>query len=247
MTGVILTKMDGDTRGGAALTVRAVTGCPIKYVGMGEQVEPLQAFHPDRIASRILGMGDVLSLIEKAQQTLDLEKAKDMEQKLRSAQFTLDDFREQLQQVRNLGPMDQVLKMIPGMNKLKGIENVNIDDKRFLHIDAIISSMTKQERANPSLMNASRRRRVANGSGVTVREVNQVLNQFEQMQQMMKQFSGLGKRFGRKGAMNALKSLGGMGGGMPNLEDLGLPTGLNTGPSGGEVRRHHNHKKKKKK
>ncbi|MCL6445703.1 MAG: signal recognition particle protein [Alicyclobacillus sp.] len=240
ITGVILTKLDFDTRGGAALTVRAVTGCPIKFVGTGEKVEPLEPFHPDRLASRILGMGDVLSLIEKAQQTLDMDKAKEMEEKLRSARFTLDDFREQLRQVRNLGPLDQVLKMLPGINKLKGIENINLDDKRFLRIDAIISSMTKEERANPSLMNASRRRRVANGSGVTVREVNQVLNQFEQMQQMMKRFSGLGRKFGgKRSALNALKSMGDVG-------DL-----LNAGTSGlrpaghADTRRHHGKKKKK--
>ena len=211
ITGVILTKMDGDTRGGAALTVRAVTGCPIKFVGLGEKIEPLEVFHPDRLASRILGMGDVLSLIEKAQENFDLEKAKEMEQKLRTAQFTLDDFREQLRQVRNLGPLDQILKMLPGIGKFKQLENIQVDEKKFLHIDAIISSMTKEERANPSLMNASRRRRVALGSGLTVREVNQVLNQFEQIQQMMKRLAGGGKKMGRRSALNALKSLGNLG------------------------------------
>lgn len=238
ISGVILTKMDGDTRGGAALTVRAVTGCPIKYIGTGEKMEPLEAFHPDRLASRILGMGDVLSLIEKAQQTMDLDKAKEMEQKLRSSKFTLDDFRDQLQQVRKLGPMDQVLKMLPGAGKLKGLENVQMDERKLLRIDAIISSMTREERADPSVMNASRRRRVAMGSGVTVRDVNQVLNQFEQVQQMMKRFSGLGKKFGRKGAMNALKSMGDLGGlaggaGMPGM-----------GQGGNNPKRHHKKKKK---
>jgi signal recognition particle subunit SRP54 len=238
ITGVILTKMDGDTRGGAALTVRAVTGCPIKFVSLGEKIEPLEVFHPDRLASRILGMGDVLSLIEKAQENFDLAKAKEMEQKLRTAQFTLDDFREQLRQVRNLGPLDQILKMLPGIGKLKGLENIQVDEKKFLHIDAIISSMTKEERANPSLMNASRRRRVALGSGLTVREVNQVLNQFEQVQQLMKRFAGGGKKMGRRNALNALKSLG-------NLGDL--PGGMNVpslGGAGSQQKRQHRKKKK---
>lgn len=239
LTGVILTKMDGDTRGGAALTVRSVTGCPIKYVGMGEKIEPLEVFHPDRVASRILGMGDVLSLIERAQQTVDADQAKEMEQKLRTAKFTLDDFRQWMQQVQNMGPLDQIVKMIPGMNKMKGLENVNLDDKRLRRIDAIISSMTKAERENPSIMNASRRRRIAMGSGVLVRDVNQVLNQFEQMQQMMKRFSGMGKKFGRRGAMNALKSMGNLGG-------LGADTTLPSfGSDSPEPRRHHKKKKRK--
>jgi signal recognition particle subunit SRP54 len=238
ITGVILTKMDGDTRGGAALTVRSVTGCPIKFMGLGEKIEPLEAFHPDRLASRILGMGDVLSLIERAQQTFDLDKAKEMEQKLRSSRFTLNDFRDQLQQVRNLGPMDQILKMLPGVGKMKGLENVQMDDKKFLRIDAVISSMSKAERQDPSLMNASRRRRVAVGSGVTVREVNQVLNQFEQVQQMMKRFSGMGKKLGRKGALGSLKSMG----------DLGSLTGgagvPNLGNDTNHLKRHHKKKKR---
>ena len=250
VTGVILTKLDGDTRGGAALTVRAVTGRPIKFVGLGEKIEALEVFHPDRLASRILGMGDVLSLIERAQESVDLEKAREMEQKLRTSQFTLDDFREQLLQVRKLGPLDQVLKMLPGAGKLKGLENLQIDEKRFVRIDAIISSMTTKERADPSVMNASRRRRVAAGSGVTVRDVNQVLNQFEQMQQMMKRFSGLGKKMGKRGAMKALKGLGGMGG----LGDLGglsdlvpqAPEGNDSGSPGSSGPRTHRNKKKKK-
>jgi signal recognition particle subunit SRP54 len=182
-------------------------------------------------------MGDVLSLIEKAQETFDLEKAKEMEQKLRSASFTLDDFREQLQQIRKMGPLDQILKMIPGVSKLKGLDNVQMDEKRLARIEAIISSMTKEERANPSIMNASRRRRVAMGSGVTVREVNQVLNQFEQMQQMMKRFAGFGKRMGRKGALSALKSLDGLG-------DL-AGGGWNPSTPGGSVSTRRHRKKKK--
>lgn len=238
VSGVILTKMDGDTRGGAALTVRAVTGCPIKYVGLGEKIEPLEVFHPDRLASRILGMGDMLSLIEKAQESFDLDKAKEMEQKLRTAKFTLDDFREQLKQVQNLGPIDQILKMLPGVGKLKGLENVQVDEKKFRRIDAIISSMTKEERATPNVMNASRRRRVAMGSGVTVRDVNQVLNQFEQMQQMMKRFGGMGKKLGRKGALGALKSMG-------NLSDLAGGANLPMTGTPGEMPKRQHRKKKK--
>ncbi|GGJ07949.1 signal recognition particle protein [Alicyclobacillus cellulosilyticus] len=230
VTGVVLTKLDSDTRGGAALTIRAVTGCPIKFVGMGEKIEPLEAFHPDRLASRILGMGDVLSLIERAQQAVDEQTAKEMEQKLRQARFTLDDFRQWLQQAQKLGPLDQLLSMIPGVNKLKGIENLSWDDKRFKRMEAIILSMTPEERANPDVMNASRRRRVANGSGVTVREVNQLLNQFEQMQQMMKRFSGLGRRFGRRGA--ALQALKGL-----DLPDLGMSEPLSPSRHPGEGRR----------
>ncbi|QQE80768.1 signal recognition particle protein [Alicyclobacillus sp. SO9] len=260
VTGVILTKLDGDTRGGAALTVRAVTGCPIKFVGTGEKIEALEVFYPDRLASRILGMGDVMSLIEKAQETVDLEQAREMEEKLRKAEFTLDDFRSQLQQVRNLGPLDQIMKMLPGANKLKGLENINMDDKRFNRIDAIISSMTKSERVEPSVMNASRRRRVANGSGVTVREVNQVLNQFDQMRQMMKRFSGGkgGKKMSKRGMMSALKSMG--GGGLGNLGGMGDTEALqelqklssddgelSTPRIGGDGKRRHKGKKKKKK
>lgn len=222
VTGIILSKLDGDARGGAALTVRQVTGCPIKYVGLGEKVDgPLEPFHPDRLASRILGMGDVLSLIERAQEKFDMDKAQEMEERMRSANFSLNDFQEMFRQVRNLGPLDQVLKMIPGMNKMKGIENVDLNDKRFVRMDAIISSMTEAERLDPKLMNASRRRRIANGSGTTVRDVNQLLKQFEQTQEMMKRVSGMGKKFGRKGAMNALKSMGGIkdAAGLANMEE----------------------------
>lgn len=244
ITGVVLSKLDGDTRGGAALTVRAATGCPIKFVGMGEKLEPLEPFHPDRLASRILGMGDMLSLIEKAQQTIDVDKAAEMERKFRTAQFTLDDFREQLQQVRNLGPMEQIMNMIPGMNKVKGLDKVNLDDNRFVRMEAIIFSMTRKERANPGLMNASRRRRIANGSGVTVRDVNQLLNQFEQMQTMMKRFSGFGK-MGRRGMMSAMKSM--TGGHIGGLMDGGadLPDGPTTTSGVVHGPRQHRNKKKR--
>lgn len=251
VTGVILTKLDSDARGGAALAIRAVTGCPIKYVGLGEKIEPLEPFHPDRLASRILGMGDVLSLIERAQENIDVDKAQQMEERMRSASFSLDDFQEMFRQVRNLGPLDQVMKMIPGMNKMKGIENVDLNDKRFVHMDAIISSMTKKERIDPSVMNASRRRRIANGSGTTVREVNQLLKQFGQTQQMMKQMGGgMGKKMGRKGAMKAMKSMGGLGG-LGNVGDPSQIPGLaGSVPSDVTPReprqRHHRSKKKRK-
>lgn len=251
LTGVILTKLDGDTRGGAALTVRAVTGCPIKFAGTGEKVEPLEVFHPDRLSSRILGMGDVMSLIERAQDTVDMEQAEQMQKKLMSAQFTLDDFRAMFQQVRNLGPLDQIMKMIPGANQLKGLENVNLDDKRFQRTDAIISSMSKEERQEPNLMNASRRRRVANGSGVTVREVNQVLNQFDQTRQMMKRFGGgMGKKLGLRNARKAMKSmgsdLGAPGGaqGLPDFNELSVPDGASDA-AGTDSRRRHKKKKKR--
>ena len=191
--GVILTKLDGDTRGGAALSVRAVTGKPIKYAGMGEKLDDLEVFHPDRMASRILGMGDVLTLIEKAQTNFDEKKAIELEKKIRTEQFTFEDFLEQLQQIKDMGPLGDVLGMIPGMNskKLKGIE---VDDKQFVQIEAIIKSMTKFERNNPVIINASRRKRIALGSGTKVQDVNRLIKNFDQTKKMMKQFSGTGKK-----------------------------------------------------
>ncbi|MDK2798396.1 MAG: signal recognition particle subunit [Clostridiales bacterium] len=186
--GVILTKFDGDTRGGAALSVRAVTGKPIKFVGMGEKLSDLEPFYPDRIASRILGMGDVLSLIDKAQQAFDQKKSLELEKKIRSQQFTFDDFLDQLEQMKNMGPLNQVLEMIPGMNQ-KMLKDVDIDDKQLAHVEAIIKSMTKKERENPSVINSSRKRRIAKGSGTSVQDVNNLLKQFEQMRKMMKQLS----------------------------------------------------------
>ncbi|MGZ4111911.1 MAG: signal recognition particle protein [Tumebacillaceae bacterium] len=200
VTGVILTKLDGDTRGGAALSIRAVTGKPIKYVGMGEKIDAIEPFHPDRMASRILGMGDVLTLIEKAQATVDKDKAMEMERKMRNADFTLDDFLDQLQQVKQLGPLDQILGMIPGMNKVKGMQNLSVDDKQIGRVEAIIRSMTLKERMEPKVIDSSRRKRIAKGSGTTVQEVNRLLKQFEDMQKMMKQFSGMAKKMkGKKG------------------------------------------------
>ena len=184
--GVVLSKLDGDARGGAALSVRSVTGKPILFVGTGEKVEALEPFHPDRMASRILGMGDVLSLIEKAQQTVDVDDAKRMEERLRGGNLTLDDFLEQLRQVRKMGPLGQVMGMIPGFSKAAKMKDVDVDERRIDRIEAIISSMTMPERSRPDIINGSRRRRIATGSGTTVQEVNQLLAQFKQMQKLMK-------------------------------------------------------------
>ncbi|HAC0173108.1 TPA_asm: signal recognition particle protein [Listeria monocytogenes] len=197
ITGVVLTKLDGDTRGGAALSIRSVTGKPIKFIATGEKMEALETFHPDRMASRILGMGDVLSLIEKAQTDVDTEKMKAMEQKMKDNSMTLDDFLEQLQQVKQMGPLDELLKMMAGANKMKGLDNMNVDDKQLGHIEAIIKSMTKNEKDNPDIINASRRKRIARGSGRPVQEINRLLKQFGEMKKMMKQMTGGGK--GKKG------------------------------------------------
>lgn len=205
VTGVTLTKLDGDTRGGAALSIRAVTEKPIKFVGMSEKLDGLELFHPERMASRILGMGDVLSLIEKAQQDVDEEKARDLEKKMRTSSFTLEDFLEQLDQVKNLGPLDDIMKMIPGMNKMKGLDKLNMSDKQIDHIKAIIQSMTPEERENPDKLNVSRKRRIAAGSGRTLQEVNRLLKQFNDMKKMMKQFTGGGK--GKKGKQAQLQNI----------------------------------------
>jgi signal recognition particle subunit SRP54 len=190
--GIILTKLDGDTRGGAALSVKAVTQKPIKFMGMGEKLEDLEPFYPDRMASRILGMGDVLSLIEKAQASFDEKKAIELEKKIRSQQFTFDDFLDQLQQIKNMGPIGQLLEMIPGINN-KQLKNLDLNEKELVHVEAMIQSMTKEERRNPSMINGSRRKRIAKGSGMTVNKVNNLLKQFEQTKKMMKQFSDMGK------------------------------------------------------
>jgi signal recognition particle subunit SRP54 len=197
--GVILTKLDGDTRGGAALSVRSITGKPIKFAGMGEKMDELEPFHPDRMASRILGMGDVLSLIEKAQSAFDEKKAMELEKKIRTQQFTFDDFLDQLQQMKSMGPLSSIMEMIPGMSssKLKGME---VDDKELVKVEAIIRSMTKKERQNPELINGSRRKRIAAGSGTSVQDVNRVMKNFEQSKKMMKQFAGMGKDM-KKGKM----------------------------------------------
>ena len=193
LTGVVLTKLDGDTRGGAALSIKAVTNTPIKFAGMGEKLDALEPFHPERMASRILGMGDVLTLIEKAQATVDMEKAKELEEKMRTQSFTLDDFLEQLGQVRQLGPLDELLGMIPGANKMKGLKNVQVDEKQIGHVEAIIRSMTKLEREQPEIINASRKKRIAKGSGTTVQEINRLLKQFDDMKKMMKTMTSMQK------------------------------------------------------
>ncbi len=201
--GVILTKMDGDTRGGAALSIKAVTGRPILYVGMGEKLSDLEQFYPDRMASRILGMGDILSLIEKAEIELDAEKSKELSQKLKKAEFDFNDFLDQMRQIKKMGGMTSILGMLPGMSQLG---NVDIDESAMDRVEAIILSMTKEERANPSILNPSRRQRIAKGAGVNIAEVNRIVKQFEQMRKMMKQMPGMmgGKRRGGMG------NLGGM-------------------------------------
>ncbi len=194
LDGVILTKLDGDARGGAALSIKAVTGCPIKFVGMGEKSEALEPFHPDRMASRILGMGDVLSLIEKAQAAVDIDKAKEMEAKLRKDVFTLDDFLEQLQQVKKLGSMEQILSMIPGMGGLsKKLEGAEFNEKELKRTEAIIRSMTSKERRDHTIINGSRRKRIALGSGTKVQDVNRLLKQYAEARKMMKRLQDLQK------------------------------------------------------
>ncbi|GLY10515.1 signal recognition particle protein [Pseudobacillus badius] len=199
VTGVILTKLDGDTRGGAALSIRAVTEKPIKFAGMGEKLDALEPFHPERMASRILGMGDVLTLIEKAQTNVDSEKAKELEQKMRTMSFTFDDFLEQLGQVRSMGPLDEIIKMLPGANKIKGLNNVQVDEKQISHIEAIIQSMTSEEKQHPEIISSGRKKRIAKGSGTSIQEVNRLLKQFEEMKKMMKQMSGMQQKGKKKG------------------------------------------------
>jgi signal recognition particle subunit SRP54 len=203
VTGLILTKVDGDARGGAAISMRAVTGVPIKFLGTGEKADALEAFHPERLASRILGMGDVLTLIERAESAFDQEQAEQLAHKLREAGFDLEDFLGQLQQIRKMGPMSQILDLVPGMGKLAQNVSPEVTDRQFRRIEAIILSMTPEERRNPRILNGSRKRRVACGSGTTVQEVNALLSQFRQMQRMMKQ---LGK--GKKGMQGLMRMFG---------------------------------------
>lgn len=190
VTGLILTKLDGDAKGGAALSIRMVTQKPIKMVGVGERPAEFEPFYPDRMASRILGMGDVLSLIEKAEEAFDQEQAKKLERKLRKQQFTLEDFRDQLRQLKKMGPLTEILGMLPGFNA-NALKNLNVDEKAFVRVEAIINSMTPRERANHSLINGSRRKRIARGSGTSVEEVNRLLKQFLQAQKMLKQVAGM--------------------------------------------------------
>lgn len=193
-TGIVLTKMDGDARGGAALSIRAVTQKPIKFIGVGEKLDALEKFHPDRFASRILGMGDVVTLVERAQQAVDIESAKRLEKKLRRQEFTLEDFFEQLQQIKKMGPLEDLLKMIPGAGG-KMMKGMKVDERALVYTEAIINSMTKEERIRPNVLNGSRRKRIALGSGTSVQEVNKLLKQFQAMQKMVKKMS----KFGFKG------------------------------------------------
>ena len=197
VTGVVLTKMDGDARGGAALSIRYVTGKPIKFIGTGEKMDAIELFYPDRMASRILGMGDVLSLIEKAEAAFDQKNAQELERKIREATFTLDDFLEQLRQLKKMGNLEQLMAMVPGM-KAGALKDANVDEKQMAKIEAMILSMTPEERRRPEILNGSRRRRISQGSGTTVEDLNKLIKQFEQMKKMMKQFSGMGgkRRFG---------------------------------------------------
>ena len=194
ISGVVLTKMDGDTRGGAALSVKYITGKPIKFIGTGEKLDAIELFHPDRMASRILGMGDVLSLIEKAEAAYDEKQAKDLEKKFREQTFSLEDFLAQLYQLKKMGNLNQLISMVPGVNA-GALKDVQLDEKHMARIEAIILSMTKEERLRPEVINGSRRKRIASGSGTTVEDVNKLLRQFDQMKKMMKQFSGNKHRF----------------------------------------------------
>src|SRR6202166_808648 len=201
ITGVILTKMDGDARGGAALSIRAVTGQPLKFVGVGEKPDALEPFHPDRVAQRILGMGDMLSLIEKVEESIDQKSAEEMQRKLIDNEFTLEDFREQLRQVRKLGPLESILGMMPQLGPIKNLKDMKVDENEITRVVAIVDSMTPRERANHMIVNGARRRRIAKGSGTSVQEVNTLLKQYSQARKMMKSFSGgggfLGKRLGK--------------------------------------------------
>ncbi|MBU0703117.1 MAG: signal recognition particle protein [Chloroflexi bacterium] len=203
LTGLILTKVDGDARGGAAISMRAVTGVPIKFLGTGEKADALEAFHPDRLASRILGMGDVLTLIERTETAFDQEQLERMERKVREASFDLEDFLEQFQQIRKMGPMSQILDMMPGMGQLAQDMSPEATDRQFKRVEAIIFSMTPEERRKPRIINSSRKKRIARGSGTTVQEVNALLKQFRQMQQMMKQLSK-----GQKGMRGLMRMFG---------------------------------------
>lgn len=219
ITGVILTKLDGDTRGGAALSVKEVTGRPIKFAGTGEKLEDLEVFHPDRMASRILGMGDVLTLIEDAQSKMDQKKAEEAAKKMLSNRFDFNDLNDQFEQIKKMGPLKGILSKIPGLGKQ--LDNVDIDDRQIDWVQAIILSMTPEERQKPSLLNPSRKKRIAAGSGRSVEEVNRLCKQLEQMQKMMKQFSSKGKNGKKKKMMRGLPGLGGMPmGGMPPVDGM---------------------------
>lgn len=191
--GIVLTKLDGDARGGAALSVKEVTGKPIKFVGMGEKLTALEPFHPDRMASRILGMGDVLSLIEKAEQSMDQEQAQELERKIRSQELGLDDFLDQMEQIQKMGPLEDLIGMMPGVGQNPAMKNLQLDEKQMGRVKAIIQSMTKDERSNPKILNASRRKRIASGAGCQVADINRLIKQFDMVKKMMKQLTGMDK------------------------------------------------------
>ena len=207
ITGVVLTKMDGDARGGAALSIRHVTKCPVKFVGTGEKLSALEQFYPERIVSRILGMGDVMSLIEKVEEQIDQKQAIEMQRKVLDNDFTLEDFRQQLKQLKKLGPLESILGMLPQVGPLQGLQNVDVDPKEMLRIEAIISSMTFKERLNHEVINGRRRRRIAKGSGTSVQQVNQLLRQYRQMRRMMRSLTGGGKKSKRRLAQMGMQAL----------------------------------------
>ena len=203
--GVVLTKLDGDTRGGAALSIRAVTQKPIKFIGMGEKLDDLEPFHPDRMASRILGMGDILSLIEKAQESMDLDKARELEQKIKKQDLDFEDFLQQMEQIQNMGPLDKILGMMPGMGNIKDqLGDVDLNGKEMKRTKAIVQSMTVEERRNPVILNASRKKRIARGSGTSVQDVNRLIKQFNEMKKMMKMFTGSQKSMKKRGGFAGL-------------------------------------------
>jgi len=208
LTGVILTKLDGDARGGAALSISKVSGAPVKFVGLGEKYDALEGFYPERIVSRVLGMGDILSLIERAESAFDKKAAMELERKLRKEEFTLEDFRDQLRQIRKMGPLDQLMDMLPKVGPLQNLpKDASVDEKKLKQVEAIINSMTNEERRDHNVLDGKRRKRIAKGSGTSVQEVNQVIKQYMQMRQMMKQYGAMAARAKMKG----LGKLAGMG------------------------------------
>jgi signal recognition particle subunit SRP54 len=243
ITGVVLTKMDGDARGGAALSIKEVTGKPIKFVGVGEKASDLEIFHPDRAASRILGMGDILSLIEKAQEEFDAGEAVEMERKLRHAQFTLDDFRTQMRRVKKLGSLESIMKMIPGMGKLtKQLGEIQMPEKEMARLEAIIGSMTKKERVEPKIINQSRKERIAKGSGSAVGDVTALLKNFEQMRMMMQRMMGGGKMPKMPGMPG-----GRMPAGLPGMGGVAGMAGAMSGKGSPTKKKKERDKRKKKK
>lgn len=234
ITGVVLTKMDGDARGGAALSIKSVTGAPVKFVGMGEKLSEMEVFHPDRVAGRILGMGDVLTLLEKAQDDINTEEAAALARKMQKAKFDLEDFRTQMRRMRKIGSFETILKHIPGMGGLANqLAELGDHEKELNRTEAIINSMTMKERRNPDLINGSRRARIAKGSGTTVQQVNQLLKQFDQMRKMMQSVMQPGKRMPRMPQLpGGMGRLGGLGGGLPGLSGLGGLPGMGAGLPG---------------